>query len=66
VPLCASIAAGTRPPRNNKTARLSGGLECKIEIGAGDGIRTRDILLGKHGRLNGMSQAWNLEQNLSS
>jgi hypothetical protein len=38
----------------------------KLDFGAGDGIRTRDILLGKYGGLNGMSQAWNREQNLSS
>ena len=36
-----------RSSGNNRTAQLSGGPESGFEFGAGDGVRTRDIQLGK-------------------
>jgi hypothetical protein len=35
-------------------------------IGAGDGTRTRDILLGRYIALNGVAQKPEVERNLSS
>ena len=42
-----NVGAGVSRPERRRTAQLSGGPERDFEFGAGDGIRTRDILLGK-------------------